>query len=185
MHLINITNFLFLVEKDFITDQSNSKLNHVFDETGDQAFHIVGPQMANVVGLIVKAGDIIMLLLLLGGMLFSVYSNVGNSGEMRAKGSNSIMGLYAGILILNVFTIVLFFSSGLKPGQLKTFFAMLLFQLICFTSSILLYIYGTFYLQMYTIAGQPSFKRQSKTAYSSMAWVMVGSGIATIILELM
>lgn len=185
MHLSGLANFLFLVESDFISDQSSSKMMNVFSEKGDQAFHIVGPDMANIVSFLVKAGDIVMLILLLVGMLFSIYSNVGNSGEMRAKGSNSIMGLYAGMLGLNILVILLFSSSVLKTGQLKTALIMLLFQFISFSGSILLFIYGTFYLEMYTIAGQPEYKRQSKTAYNYLFWLIAGSGAAGLVLELL
>lgn len=181
------SHLLLLTEEDIesnFKDKSSSALNNIFSEKGSNLFHMtpIGG-FGSIIGSIVKFGDVFMILLLLIGMLYFIYSNIGNSGETRKKGSDAIVGIYSSLMFLHLLVTCLESYSNITGGKLTAFFVMLLGQLVAMSGSIVLYAFATVYLQMYTMTGQESYKRQSKTAYSSMIWVMAGSCVAVVILE--
>lgn len=169
----------------YVKDQNNPQLNNLFSEKGSNAFHIFNSGFAQIWGGLLKIGDVILVLMLLIGMGYMIYSNIGNSGETRKKGVGVLVGIYGFIMFLHLFLTAIVSAPNLSGGRLAAFSAMLIGQLVSMSGSIVLYAFGSVYLEMFTMTGQESYKRRARTAYTTMLWVIVGSGLAVLFIEVL
>lgn len=168
---------------DYVKDKSNPELNNIFSEKGSNGFHILNSGFSQIWGGLLRIGDVILVLILLVGMGYMIYSNIGNSGAIRKKGVGVLVGIYGFVMFLHLFVTALASAPNLSGGRLAAFAAMLIGQLVSMTGSILLYTYGTIYLEVYTMTGQEGYKRRARTCYTTMLWIILGSGLAVLFIE--
>lgn len=178
-------NFIWLADDigQYVKDQNNSQLNNYFSEKGSNGFHILDTGFSQVWGGLIRIGDVILVLMLLIGMGYMIYSNIGNSGEARRKGVGVLVSIYGFLMFIHLFVTAKASSPNLSGGRLTAFAVMLIGQFVSMSGSIILYAFGTVYLQVYTMTGQETYKRKARTAYTTMLWVIVGSGLAVLFTE--
>lgn len=184
-----MNNFIFLAEDSIFKDQSNPQINSLFNENGSNSFRMANLPgemgVGNIIGSLIKFGDVCMILLLLVGMLYFIFSNIGNSGETRKKGADAIYWTYIFLMFIHLLVICIYSPTALSSGKITAFLIMLVGQVITMPGSIILYSFASVYLQIYTMTGQEGYKRQARTCYNSMIWTMVGSCMAVLIVELL
>lgn len=184
-----LNNLLLLAEDNIFQDKTNPQINSLFNESGKNSFRMAnlpgGMGVGNIIGSLIKFGDICMILLLLVGMLYFIFSNIGNSGETRKKGADAIYWTYIFLMFIHLLVVCMYSPTMLSSGKITAFMIMFVGQIITMPGSIILYAFASVYLQIYTMTGQEGYKRQARTCYSSMIWTMVGSCAAVLVVELL
>ncbi|MBD5316879.1 MAG: hypothetical protein HDS11_04340 [Bacteroides sp.] len=162
--------------QDIFSEQSNPSMNHVFSEKGSQAFHFTGINL-NFLGGVMRFADISLIIMALVGIMFLIFSNVGNSGDAKWRGANLLILPYALCVFLHLFVTILASYSNLSGGRTHAFLMMILGETILIAGSILLYFYGVIFREISMMSGEPNLKRRSETAFNSMQYVLIGASV--------
>ena len=171
---------IFLTDmQDILSDQGNSSMNHVFSEKGSQAFHFTGINL-DIFRVIMRFADVTLIIMALIGIMFLIFSNVGNSGDARWRGAHALIGAYVTCVFLHLFVTVLASYASLSGGRASAFLMMILGETILIAGSILLYFYGVIFMEISMMSGEPKLKRRSDTAFNSMQYVLLGASFLII-----
>lgn len=171
---------LFLTNmQDIFSEQSNPSMNHVFSEKGSQAFHFTGINL-EVFRFVMHLADVILIIMSLIGIMYLIFSNVGNSGNAKWKGANALIVAYAASVFIHLFVTVLASYSSLSGGRAWAFLMMILGEIILIAGSILLYFFGVIFKEIAMMSGEQTCIRRSETAFNSMQYVLIGASVLII-----
>lgn len=179
--------FILTMQDIFSTKDPN--FNNIFSEKGSNAFHFVNftngssDSFIQFISFLVKSFYVIMIGLFFWGMLLLIWSKLGNSGETKKKGVDTVLSVYVLIMLVTVGLIAFCSMSHLAYGQAKAFAAMLLGEVVFMAGSIVLYAYATFDKMLYLMTGEEKKKRDSVSTFNHMAWVAAGSGLIALLAE--
>lgn len=170
---------------DILSDQNNSKMNSIFDESGKQAFSFIGfdgrhSSIIPFLQKLVRLLDIGLVILFIFGLLYMIYSNLGDSGDAKWRGASLILYSYIAMLVFHIFLTALCSYSGLSGGKIRAFLFLALSEAVLMAGSIILYLYGAIYKQIYMMTGRESYSRKATRSFKTMTYAILGSGIAAV-----
>lgn len=183
---------LFLDEMQDIFQDRNSTFNSIFNEKSQSNLNldkILGfggdATLLNLLRYLIKMFDVLAILVFFIGMIYLIWSNLGNSSEAKWKGANTLVNVYAMIIFVHMLMTMFCSHSNLSGGRLTAFLAMFFGEITLMGGSIALFALGAVFKEIYIMTGQENYKRRSMTAFNSMTWILAGSGIAVLIAEVL
>lgn len=182
-----MSNIFYLMSFSYVTNEGkNPSMQQVFSESGKQAFHLGGldgkaTSIVPILGKIMNFLNIALIGMFLLGLYYLVFSNLGNNGNARWRGANTLISTYSVFIFFHIFMVMLVSYANITGGQKFAFFLMLLGEMVFMVASLVLYAYGVIHRQIYIMTGQPEQERLSDRDFTSLKTTIIGATFCVLL----
>lgn len=184
---MNLNNLLILVSDDFQRGLNTIPDNGGIGGSNAATFFgfTVSKAFCATLGKIVSLINIILLIMIIWGVAYAIFSLIGNSGKWRKRGTVMSLSAFSMLLSMHVVIIAGCAYGQLGDGKLIMFLLIALGQLVFYVGAPMLFMLGSHWLQMAEMTQIPQFTRQSQRAYNSIFALMIFGAVIYLVAEVM